>query len=570
MEVSNVVIERIFQNRNIGQESIEEMLSWDLNDLPDMFSLNDLDKAAQRIVDAIDGKEKIGIYGDYDVDGTTSCAFFYHFFKTLDIKVEMMQPNRLREGYGLHCSSIDEAASRGIDILITVDCGITNVEAASYAREKGIDLVVTDHHRDVAEEMPRAFAVINPNRRDEPEDSPLRSLAGVGVAFVLGWRIRLLLLSQKRKCPSLYPLLPFVAVGTVCDMVPLSSMNLKLVRHGLKELAEYKYPGLSVFFNKEERLRGIIPGEKLSFKIGPLINAKGRLDHPERALRLLISEDGQDAYEHFSHLEVCNNQRKSIQAQVFKEAKEQVLQEESEPRIACLPFAPHWHEGVVGIVAAKLVEEFGIPAVVFTEGAKQKGMLKASARTAGEMDLFCELEKCSHLFSKFGGHKAAAGFSMPKENLSEFRGLFIKNLALLSADMRTASLKWDCEIFHREITPDLARSLEYLGPFGVGNPRPVFFMRKMKLNAYDILKDVHVRWNFANPQYPELSLRGISFNYLGQWGKTSPREIHSVCRQGKFLEAVFTLEINRFNGNEYIQLNIIRVDEEGTLSPILQ
>ena len=570
MEEENPVVERIFKNRNIDNQGVRELLSWNLQDLPDMSSLSDLDKAAGRVMAAMEEGEKIGIYGDYDVDGTTACAFFHYFFKMLNVDVEMMQPNRLKEGYGLHRSSIDDALKKGIAVLITVDCGITNGDAAFYAKEKGIDLIITDHHKDVERNMPNAFAVVNPSRRDGPLDSPLRDLAGVGVAFALAWRIRHKLSEEKKQCPSLYSLLPFVAIGTVCDMVKLSPMNLKLVRHGLKELGKRNFPGLSAFLNEEDKKRETISGEKLSFFIGPLINAKGRLDHPERALRLLTCPDSTEAYGHYSHLEICNNQRKAIQAQVFKEAKEQVLDNWEEETVACLPFAPHWHEGVIGIVAAKLVEEFSIPAVVFTEAKEQKGILKASARTASNMDLFCELEKCSGLFTKFGGHKAAAGLSMPRENLPEFRRRFKEGLRVLPSSLRTQAIKWDCEISHFEITPNLLRRLEDFEPFGSGNPRPVFLMRKMKLKSYDILKDVHVRWSFANPQYPEQTLRGISFNYLNQWRRKSPQDIYALCQAGRSVDAVFTLEINRFRGNEYIQLQIKHMDVEGLPAQGLQ
>ena len=561
MQEENPVIKRIFKNRNIDSIGVKNLLSWDLHNLPDMTSLSDLDVAVKRIVQAIEKKERIGIFGDYDVDGTTACAFFHHFFKMIDIKIETMQPNRLKEGYGLHISSIDEALKKEIAVLITVDCGITNGDAALYAKKKGIDLIITDHHKDIESKMPDAFAVVNPNRRDSLEDSPLRDLAGVGVAFALAWRIREKLLPKKKECPSLYPLLPFVAIGTVCDMVKLSPMNLKLVRHGLKELKKGNFPGLAVFLNEEDKKREVISSDKLSFNIGPLINAKGRLDHPERALQLLTSQDSKEAFTHYAHLEIYNNERKAIQAEVFKEAKEQILNEKDTP-IACLPYASHWHEGVIGIVASKLVEEFRVPAVVFTETKEKKGILKASARTAGNMNLFSELKKCSDLFSKFGGHIAAAGLSMPKENLTEFRKRFTENLKKIPLHLRTQSLKWDCEISPTEITPSFLRRLECFEPFGSGNPRPVFLMRKMKLNSFDVLKDIHVRWNFANIKYPNHPLRGISFHYLNWWGRRSPQEIKKICLAGGTVEIVFTLEINRFRGNEYIQLHIKHIDTE--------
>ncbi|MEX0798873.1 MAG: DHH family phosphoesterase, partial [Bacteriovoracaceae bacterium] len=351
------VIKALLEKRGFSEDTFEDFFSWELRRLPDLTQMKDLDKASKRIIEAIDSEEKIGIYGDYDVDGATSCALFYHFFQMLGVSVELFQPSRFIEGYGVHPSSIENALEKGVKLLVTVDCGISNLETAEYAKEKDLDLIITDHHKDVKEHMPNAYAVVNPNRRDEPRETPLKALAGVGVAFAVCLKIKNLLVEQGREMPSIYPLLQFVAVGTICDMAPLNTMNIKLTRHGLKQIPNTEYPGLASFFTDEDRQFPVIPSEKISFYIGPLINSKGRLDHPEKALNLLISKDYKEAFQNYSHLEICNRERKLIQNEVFIQAKKQVISEmRNGDHLISVVYSPEWHEGVIGIVASKLVE----------------------------------------------------------------------------------------------------------------------------------------------------------------------------------------------------------------------
>ena len=416
------VLARLFAERGLSSEQIKNYLSWNLKELPPLNRMRDIGKAAGRIIQAMENSEQVAIYGDYDVDGTVSCALFFHFFNMLEKKtVQLMQPSRFKEGYGLHTSSIDEALELGVGLLITVDCGIANHEASQYALDKNLDLIITDHHKELELGLPPAYAVVNPNRRDEPFDSPLRDLAGVGVAFALCWEIREQLLKKNLPCPSLYPLLPFVAIGTICDLVKLNDMNKKLVRHGLKQIGNTNYWGIKTFFSKEEINLGSALTESISFKVGPLINSKGRLAHPEKALQLLISDHEYQALQYYRHLEECNRERKNIQARVFNDAKRQaeILIQHDDSLNIIVVYNPKWHEGVIGIVASKLVEHFKLPCVVFT-ASKEKDLLKASARTAGKLSILDSLAKVSDLFVKFGGHRAAAGLSMPRDKLEEF------------------------------------------------------------------------------------------------------------------------------------------------------
>lgn len=533
------------------------MLSWNLKDIPDLSQMHDLKKASERILRAISEGERIGVYGDYDVDGTTSCALLWHFFQMLDLEIEVFQPSRFVEGYGVHPSSIDNAVEKEIKVLLTVDCGISNAATADYALGK-LDLIITDHHRDAAPEMPKAYAVINPCRRDEPADSPLRALAGVGVAFALALQIKNDLAARGTEIPSLYPLLQFVAIGTISDLARMTPLNLKLTRHGLKQIPTTQYPGIRAFFAAEEMKATSIPSERISFHVGPHINSKGRLDHPDRALRLLISKDIAETREHYTHLEVANRDRRLIQAEVFEEAKKDVIKSLGSSEIlACILYRPEWHEGVIGIVASKLVETFEVPAFVFTN-AEEDGVIKGSCRSAGDLNIFELLEKCQDLFIKFGGHKAAAGLSLKKENFAEFKIRMNALLAEIPLPLRTKTSSFDIELSIDEINTGLLKDLEKLEPFGPGHEKPVFRMKNALIQSYRIMKDAHVRWSFAGNKTTKSMLQGVSFNYIGKWNEASPDELFQ--QQAKAgLTVQFTLGVNRFQGNETIQLMVNRL-----------
>lgn len=550
------VILRLFKKRGFSPLEVQDMLSWNLKDIPALTQMIDLEKASQRLMKAMAEGEKIGVYGDYDVDGTTSCALLWHFFNMIGVEVEVFQPSRFIEGYGVHNSSIDAAVEKNVKVLITVDCGITSVATAEYAKGK-LDLIITDHHKDGAPTIPEAFAVINPSRRDEPEDSPLKPLAGVGVAFALALQIKNDLAKKGTETPSIYPLLQFVAIGTISDLARMTPLNVRLTRHGLKQMPTTQYPGIKAFFQPEELKVPMISSEKISFHVGPHINSKGRLDHPDRALRLLIANTYAECREHYTHLEVANRDRRMIQAEVFDEAKQDVIKSlKSEEILINILYKPHWHEGVIGIVASKLVETFEVPAIVFTN-AEEEGVIKASCRSAGDLNIFDLLDQCKDLFIKFGGHKAAAGLSMKKENLNPFIQRMNGLLKAIPQSLRTKISTFDVEVGIEEISASLLKDLEKLEPFGPGNERPVFRMKNAVIQNFRIMKDAHVRWTFAGTN-SKVSVQGVSFNYLGKWNELTPEELFDL--QGKAgLTVQFTLGINRFNGNETIQLMVDKI-----------
>jgi single-stranded-DNA-specific exonuclease len=341
-------------------------------------------------------------------------------------------------------------------------------------------------------------------------------------------------------------------------LAPMSALNLRLTRHGLKQIPSTQYPGLRAFFSPEELNVSSISSEKIGFHVGPHINSKGRLDHPERALRQLIAKDFTEAREHYSHLELANRDRRLIQAEVFSEAKEDVIQDlKGNELLINMLYRPHWHEGVIGIVASKLVETFEVPAIVFTN-AEEDGVIKASCRSAGELNIFDLLDQCKEFFLKFGGHKAAAGLSMKKENYLPFKAKMNDLLREIPFNLRTKTSSFDIEIGLEEIDSKLVKDLETLEPFGPGNQRPIFRMKNAQISSYRIMKDAHVRWTFSTSGAHKSTIQGVSFNYLGKWNEPTPEELFQLQAKSG-ITVQFTLGINRFNGNESIQLMVERI-----------
>jgi single-stranded-DNA-specific exonuclease len=545
------------------------LTSWDLKSLPDFKRLKDMDKAVDRIISAVQNKESIAVFGDYDVDGTTSCALLFRFFKKLGVTIKIYQPSRFIEGYGLHPVSVDQAHTDGIKLLITVDCGTTSILAAERAKACGIDLIITDHHKDAAPHWPDCFALINPNRRDEPTN-PMQALAGVGVGFALSVCIREKLLQNHQQVESLYDLLPYVAIGTISDLASLNSMNLILCRHGFKALLQSKDLGLRKFLEKKELSLEYIDSEVISFFIGPMINSKGRLDHPEIALEILTQDSQEKINLHFEILTQTNNHRKKIQNEVFDEAKKDILEQmhHHEKISSLIVYRPHWHEGVIGIVASKLVEEFKRPALVFTN-ADHEGHLKASVRTALSIDIFEQLKVHEHFFTKFGGHKAAAGLTLHKDRFQDFKKSFLshmdKMINQISFLESLESLNYPLvEIDFSEINGQLIKDIYQLAPFGMNHPMPKWKIRGAKLQQYDILKDHHVKWSFvaknsqgnSAPKFQK-SLNGISFNYLK---KHSLNEIQDIINSTNNFSIHAWIKINSFKGNHYIQLVVDQLE----------
>lgn len=548
----NQLINTILESRGYQtEEQKNEFFSSDLRELPDLTEMKDMKKASLRIIEAIKNDETVGIYGDYDVDGTTSCALFYQFFKMLKIKTEVIQPSRFIDGYGVHKSSIDKALSKNVSLLITVDCGITNHETADYAKDK-LDLIITDHHHG-KETNPDAYAIVNPNRADE-KDSKLKNLAGVGVAFAVCLSVKRLLEENQDYIPSIYPLLQYVAIGTISDLATLNPMNIKLVRHGLKQITNTKFKGVKVFFSDEELKKGI-QSQKIAFNVGPMINAIGRLDHPEIAFKLLVCNSDIEALKLYSKLAQSNTERKKIQQNVEREAQSQINQNLKKGNASVnIVYKKDWHEGVIGIAASKLVQNNKKPALVFCD-AEEDGVIKASCRSVADYDLFSQLKKCSDLFIKFGGHQAAAGLSMKKENLPKLRKKL--NYLMKSVDfediLRRNKNLWSINL--KDVSLLIAKEISLLEPFGMGNQMPMFSVENFEIVGYTVLREAHVKWTLKSKDDENVILEGISFNFINKVGVKLPEEY--VEEQVNFnIKAQAQINVNVYRNKEKVQLLI--------------
>jgi len=457
------ILARILASRGFSIKGAEEFLNPSLKNLTPPDNLPDMEKATERIARAIKNKEAIMVHGDYDVDGLTSVAILVRNLNRLGAdKVIPYIPSRFNEGYGLSKQAVEQAKKEGASLIITVDCGITAVEEAKLAKNQGIDLIITDHH-EPPKELPSAIAIVDPKRLSNPNE-----LAGVGVAF------KLLQGLYERLNVGIKPLLwdlDLVALGTIADQVPLLGENRILASFGIKTLEKTLKVGLKAL----KRTAGV--GERITsydilFMLGPRLNAAGRLAHAKKALRLLLTKDADEAMELAQELDRNNRERQKIEEEIFEEAKEMALSQGDD--YVFVLAKDGWHEGVIGIVASKIVEEFYRPTfLIALDGDHGKG----SGRSIPHFDLFRALLSTEEYLETYGGHKMAAGLTIRKENLELFSVAINKHgKEVLSEDDLIPSLKIDTKISIGELKEELLDEINRLAPFGVGNPTPLFYV----------------------------------------------------------------------------------------------
>jgi single-stranded-DNA-specific exonuclease len=457
-------------------EAASAFLSDRLADLPDPMTMKGMPAATERLCRAIRQGQKITLYGDYDVDGVCSTALLALFLRQLDAKVATYIPHRLAEGYGLNGQAIERIASDGSALLVTLDCGITSFAEVTLANERGLDVVVVDHHA-VPETMPPAVAVLNPM---QPGCGyPTRHLCAAGVAFNLCVAMRKKLRAegffQNRSEPNLKSMLDLVALATVADVVPLTGANRILVKHGLAELSLGARPGIRAL----KEAAGLAPTAEVSsgivgFRLGPRINAAGRLDDASVGLKLLCSTSVEEARPLAAILDAANAERQGIEQEILNAALQQA---ESRPSAKGLVLhSDGWHAGVIGIVASRVVEKFHRPTVMV---AVKDGVGRGSARSIEAFHLFEALSSCSGHLSKFGGHKYAAGLSIDQKNLPAFVEAFEKVAAeRLTEEDLVPRCKVDAVLAPNELTEASVRAVAGLAPFGAGNPEPVFASKR--------------------------------------------------------------------------------------------
>lgn len=456
----------------VDKDAAFSFLNPDLKELHDPFLLSGMREGVDRLIKAVKADEKIAIYGDYDVDGTTSTALLHLFFRELGIETVCYIPERLKEGYGLNNDAIKGLAEAGVKVIITVDCGISDIEVVAYASTLGVDTIITDHH-EVPAELPKAVAVIDPLKQDS--DFPFTGLAGVGVAFNLVIALRAGFKEAgiiDGDGPNLKRFLDIVSIGTVADVVPLVDENRILVSYGLSELNNTTRPGLKALIDVSNARQGQITSEKIAFQLAPRINAAGRLDSAGVALRLIITEDEREARELAAKLDSENTARQSIEARIRIEATDMVEAAGCfEGDKAIVLSSDKWHPGVIGIVASRLVEKYQRPvALIAIDGDVGKGSL----RSVKGVDLMAGLTAAASTLERFGGHKAAAGLTVDKDRVEEFREAFIgyMNSNLTDEDLRP-SLELDGDIALDELDSRFVAEIDKFSPFGRANEKPL-------------------------------------------------------------------------------------------------
>ena len=443
--------------------------------LHDAFLMNDMEVATSRIITALQSNEKILIFGDYDVDGTNGAAMLYVFLKELDANVSYYIPDRISEGYGISRLGIDKAHQQGVTVFIAVDCGITAVEQVEYARSMGIDVIICDHH-EAGSVLPAATAVLDPIK---PGDAyPFKYLSGCGVGFKL---IQALSKKLGREA-SLTSYLDFVTLATTADIVPLTGENRVLVKIGLEQINKNPRPGIKALIESAGLQPGNIGTGQIVFMLAPRINAVGRLGDATRAVKLLTSTDPAEARILAGVLEEENRNRRKIDEDTFAQAQElaeSILDLEAEA--ALVLHQDHWHPGVIGIVASRMVEKYYKPSIMM---ATVDGVAKGSARSVSGFDIYQALKKCGDKLIQFGGHKYAAGLTLEISRFEEFREAF--NAAVREAmteEMKTPVIRIDMEVALNELTPRFIRILREFAPFGPANMKPTFLARNLEVQG---------------------------------------------------------------------------------------
>ncbi len=467
------------------------------------------------------------------------------YFRALGIAIRVYIPDRLKEGYGPTPQAMRTLAGEGVDLVVTVDCGITAFEAFETAADLGLDVVVTDHHQ-AREDLPKALALVNPNRLDEP--FPHKELAGVGVAFylvmALNRALREMGFFEARPEPNLKDLLDLVAVGTIVDVASLTGVNRPLVSAGLQVLRERKNPGLAALMEMA-RVNGSLSAGQVGFQIGPRINAGGRLGKGPLGSELLHTEDPQRAEQIAVELEEANRERRTLEDKMLRHAMRRIETEGLAESGHTLVLAEkEWHPGVIGIIASRIADRFHRPTVIIAMGENGSG--KGSGRSIPGVDLLSAIEACEGLLLGFGGHKAAAGLSIEAERIGEFAAAFEKAVVDGNPpELFLPALTYDCKLQIPDVNLETVSRLERLQPFGRGNPEPVFMIENVRLMDARAIKESHVKCRLVD-QYDNI-LETISFRVLpGELGD-------GLLTMGVWIDVVGTLSINRFRNRESVQ-----------------
>ncbi|MEO8590646.1 MAG: single-stranded-DNA-specific exonuclease RecJ [Flavobacteriales bacterium] len=508
--------------------------------LHDPFLMAGMLAAVERIERALGENERIMVYGDYDVDGTTAVALVHSFLSRFTGNLTFYIPDRYAEGYGISFQGIDHAAKENVGLIIALDCGIKSIDKVAYATERGIDFIICDHHRP-GDTLPRAVAVLDPKRDDCPY--PFKELSGCGIGFKLMQGF-----AQRNTIPfaDLEPLLDLVAVSTACDIVPVTGENRVLSHFGLQRLNDDPRPGMKAMMgmaNVKKRLSVT----DLVFTIGPRINAAGRVEHGKQAVELLLAHEQGQADAIGLRVDGNNSHRQELDKEMTREALEHIAGDQvMRDAWSTVVFQSTWHKGVVGIVASRLVDQYYRPTVVLTES---NGKVVGSARSVKGFDVYEAINACSDLLEQFGGHMYAAGLTMPTENVQLFRERFEQVVrATIAPEQRIPEEEVDAEVRLSDLGDPLIKVLHHMAPYGPGNMRPVFLSRGVvDSGSVRIVGENHLKMRLCHPDEPKRAFDAIAF-----------RQAHhlDMVKSGQAFSALYVVEENEWQGRTTVQLNI--------------
>lgn len=534
--VSKVVAALLAQRGIVNFESAKAYFRPQWEDLHDPFLMQDMQKAVHRITTAIAQNEKIMVYGDYDVDGTTSVALMTSFLQSKSQAIHPYIPDRYTEGYGISLQGIDVAASKEVSLIIALDCGIKAKKQIAYAQEKGIDFIICDHHLP-GDEMPAAHAILNPKRSDC--NYPFDELCGCGIGFKL---IQALATTWETPTKALFPYLDLVATAIAADIVPMEGENRVLAALGLKQIQTAPRLGIQSLLGDLKKPATV---SDLVFKVAPRINAAGRMKHALLAAELLCASDDAEVQQLSKEIETYNAQRRATDEQITKEALNQIEVQQNENAFTTVVHHEDWHKGVVGIVASRLIETHYRPTIVLTKSGQN---YVGSARSVKGFDVYKAIDACKMHLEQFGGHKYAAGLTLSETDLEAFKAAFEQQVAkTILPEQQQPSLTYDLPLEKEEITPKLYRIIAQMAPFGPKNMRPVFCTTNCRDAGGTRLVGKEKNHLRLEIKHQEKTLVGIAFQQASAFEE---------IKKGTAFDLLYTLSENEWNGQSSLQLQI--------------
>jgi len=535
--IGNLLVQRGIEDYNQAKDFFRPALE----SLHDPFLMKDMKKAVKRIVDATQKREKILVYGDYDVDGTTAVSLVFTFIRWLGLKCDYYIPDRYTEGYGVSFKGVDYASENGFGLIIALDCGIKSQDKVAYAKKKGVDFIICDHH-EPDDQLPDAAAILNPKQADCKY--PYKELSGCGIGFKL---VQAMALNYDIPFSTIEQYLDLVALSIAADIVPITGENRILTYHGLKRINSAPREGFKAIIELAQLKREVNVSD-LVFVFGPRINSAGRIETGKNAVELLIADTAQKAMLSGESVNKTNVERRDVDATITQEALNMIVTSEKlKNKKTTVLYNPEWHKGVIGIVASRLIEKhFYRPTIIFT---KSNGNITGSARSVKNFNLYQAISSCSHLLEQFGGHKYAAGITMKEENLPAFTDLFEDVVGkTITQNLLNPEIDIDCPLPFSAISPKFNLVLKQFAPFGPGNMTPVFMAENViTKKPPQVVGNGHLRLSLAQADNPEITFSAIGYEMY---------EYMHLIAENKPFKICYSLRETEWNGVKSLELNI--------------